>query len=94
MKSGLGRLVRNHGDLLGGDFAILLEPTDGTVEGGCNGTSRFEATTIGRGRPLGPGLDGQQRHPRRGPDPGPAGGVRAADRRRWTAWTTAKASTP
>jgi len=46
-KSGLGRLVRNHGSLLGGDFAILLEPTDGTVEGGCNGTSRFEVTTNG-----------------------------------------------
>ena len=47
VKSGLGRLVRNHGDLLEGDFAILLEPTDGTVEGGCNGTIRFEATTVG-----------------------------------------------
>ncbi|GAC1491349.1 MAG: succinyl-diaminopimelate desuccinylase [Pseudarthrobacter sp.] len=47
VKSGLGRLVRNHGDLLHGDFAILLEPTHGTVEGGCNGTSRFEATTVG-----------------------------------------------
>lgn len=47
VKSGLGRLVRHHGDLLQGDFAILLEPTDGTVEGGCNGTSRFEATTVG-----------------------------------------------
>ena len=42
VKSGLGRLVRNHGGLLEGDFAILLEPTDGTVEGGCNGTIRFE----------------------------------------------------
>ena len=47
VKSGLGRLVRNHGDLLDGDFAILLEPTHGTVEGGCNGTSRFEAATVG-----------------------------------------------
>ncbi|MBT2531961.1 succinyl-diaminopimelate desuccinylase [Arthrobacter sp. ISL-48] len=47
VKSGLGRLVRNHGGLLGGDFAILLEPTDGTVEGGCNGTMRLEATTLG-----------------------------------------------
>ena len=47
VKSGLGRLVRNHGGLLHGDFAILLEPTHGTVEGGCNGTSRFEATTAG-----------------------------------------------
>ncbi len=47
VKSGLGRLVRNHGVLLNGDFAILLEPTDGTVEGGCNGTMRFEASTVG-----------------------------------------------
>ncbi len=47
VKSGLGRLVRNHGGFLDGDFAILLEPTHGTVEGGCNGTSRFEATTVG-----------------------------------------------
>ncbi|TLM75865.1 succinyl-diaminopimelate desuccinylase [Pseudarthrobacter sp. NamB4] len=47
VKSGLGRLVRDHGHLLHGDFAILLEPTDGTVEGGCNGTSRFEVTTVG-----------------------------------------------
>ena len=46
-KSGLGRLVRNSPELLGGDFAILLEPTDGTVEGGCNGTSRFRVTTRG-----------------------------------------------
>jgi succinyl-diaminopimelate desuccinylase len=47
VKSGLGRLVRNHGALLQGDFAILLEPTHGTVEGGCNGTMRLEATTVG-----------------------------------------------
>lgn len=47
VKSGLGRLVRNHGHLLDGDFAILLEPTHGTVEGGCNGTIRFEASTVG-----------------------------------------------
>lgn len=47
VKSGLGRLVRNHGGLLDGDFAILLEPTHGTVEGGCNGTMRLEATTVG-----------------------------------------------
>ncbi|AUI49547.1 succinyl-diaminopimelate desuccinylase [Arthrobacter crystallopoietes] len=46
--SGLGRLVVNYPELLQGDFAILLEPTDGTVEGGCNGTSRFEVTTVGK----------------------------------------------
>ncbi|RZU61004.1 succinyl-diaminopimelate desuccinylase [Zhihengliuella halotolerans] len=47
-KSGLGRLFRNSPELLDGDFAILLEPTDGTVEGGCNGTIRFRVTTKGR----------------------------------------------
>jgi succinyl-diaminopimelate desuccinylase len=48
VKSGLGRLVRNHPALLQGDFAILLEPTAGHVEGGCNGTARFEARTVGQ----------------------------------------------
>lgn len=46
--SGLGRLVRNYPDWLRGDFAVLLEPTDGTVEGGCNGTARFNVTATGR----------------------------------------------
>ncbi|WP_415856058.1 succinyl-diaminopimelate desuccinylase, partial [Sinomonas sp. G460-2] len=46
-KSGLGRLARTSPELLAGDFAILLEPTHGTVEGGCNGTLRVEATTVG-----------------------------------------------
>lgn len=46
-KSGLGRLLRNSPELLAGDFAILLEPTHGTVEGGCNGTSRYKVRTRG-----------------------------------------------
>lgn len=46
-KSGLGRLFRSRPELLHGDFAILLEPTNGTVEGGCNGTSRFLVRTHG-----------------------------------------------
>ncbi|MGP7814144.1 succinyl-diaminopimelate desuccinylase [Glutamicibacter soli] len=46
-KSGLGRLARNSPQLLAADFAILLEPTNGTVEGGCNGTSRFVIRTHG-----------------------------------------------
>jgi succinyl-diaminopimelate desuccinylase len=46
--SGLGRLQRNAPELLAADFAVLLEPTDGTVEGGCNGTMRFRITTTGR----------------------------------------------
>lgn len=47
--SGLGRLERNHPELLtDAVFAILLEPTDGAVEGGCNGTMRFAVRTHGR----------------------------------------------
>lgn len=46
--SGLGRLVERFPDWLTADFAVLLEPTDGTVEGGCNGTARFNVTTTGR----------------------------------------------
>ncbi|MDO5367214.1 succinyl-diaminopimelate desuccinylase [Kocuria sp.] len=46
--SGLGRLMRNNPELLEADFAVLLEPTNGTVEGGCNGTMRFRITTTGK----------------------------------------------
>ena len=46
--SGLARLMRNHGQLLtDADFAVLLEPTDGVIEGGCNGTIRFWIRTEG-----------------------------------------------
>jgi succinyl-diaminopimelate desuccinylase len=46
-RNGLGRLARNHPDWIVGDFAVLLEPTAGRVEGGCNGTMRIEVTTRG-----------------------------------------------
>nr|WP_269437194.1 MULTISPECIES: succinyl-diaminopimelate desuccinylase [Arthrobacter] len=46
--SGLGRLEKSFPEWLKADFAILLEPTDGTVEGGCNGTMRFQAMTTGK----------------------------------------------
>ena len=45
--NGLGRLARNHPDWLAGDFAVLGEPSDGTVEGGCQGTMRAEITVRG-----------------------------------------------
>ena len=46
--SGLGRLMRNHREkLTDAAFAVLLEPTDGTIEGGCNGTMRFWIHTKG-----------------------------------------------
>jgi len=46
-KSGLGRVMGSVPELLAGDFAVLLEPTHGVVEGGCNGTCRFEVTIPG-----------------------------------------------
>jgi len=39
-RNGLGRLARTDPDVLAGDLAILLEPTGGVVEGGCQGTMR------------------------------------------------------
>jgi succinyl-diaminopimelate desuccinylase len=45
--NGLGRLARNHPELLAADFAILGEPTGGEVEGGCNGTLRADIRTRG-----------------------------------------------
>lgn len=45
--NGLGRLARNHPELLHGDFAILGEPSDAGIEGGCNGTMRIEVRTHG-----------------------------------------------
>jgi succinyl-diaminopimelate desuccinylase len=46
--NGLGRLAANRPDLLAGDFAILGEPTNSLVEGGCNGTMRVELRTRGK----------------------------------------------
>lgn len=45
--NGLGRLAAKHPELLAGDFAILGEPTNSTVEGGCNGTARVQVRTTG-----------------------------------------------
>jgi succinyl-diaminopimelate desuccinylase len=46
--NGLGRLAVHHPELLAGDFAILGEPTNSLVEGGCNGTVRVQLRTSGR----------------------------------------------
>lgn len=45
--NGLGRLAAQSPELLHGDFAILGEPSNSTVEGGCNGTLRVEVRTHG-----------------------------------------------
>jgi succinyl-diaminopimelate desuccinylase len=46
-RNGLGRLARERRDVLEADFAILLEPTGGAVEAGCQGTLRVVATVRG-----------------------------------------------
>lgn len=45
--NGLGRIARNHPDWLAADFAVLCEPTDAGLEGGCNGTLRAEVRVPG-----------------------------------------------
>jgi succinyl-diaminopimelate desuccinylase len=45
--NGLGRLVREHPDWLAGDFAVLGEPSNSSVEGGCQGTMRVKITVPG-----------------------------------------------
>ncbi|MBB2913501.1 succinyl-diaminopimelate desuccinylase [Streptosporangium becharense] len=47
-RNGLLRLSRDRPDWLAGDFAVLMEPTDGVIEGGCQGTLRAEIITRGR----------------------------------------------
>ncbi|WP_375335594.1 MULTISPECIES: succinyl-diaminopimelate desuccinylase [Aeromicrobium] len=45
--NGLGRIARERPELLAGDFAILMEPSDAGVEAGCQGTMRVEIRTAG-----------------------------------------------
>ncbi|MFF5263145.1 succinyl-diaminopimelate desuccinylase [Actinomadura viridis] len=46
-RNGLKRLVETRPELLAGDFAVLMEPTGGLIEGGCQGTLRAEVTATG-----------------------------------------------
>lgn len=45
--NGLRKLAEARPDLLDADFAILMEPSDGAVEAGCQGTLRVEVRTTG-----------------------------------------------
>ena len=47
-RNGLEKITSWRPDLIDGDFAILMEPTDGRVEGGCQGTMRFTLEVPGR----------------------------------------------
>ncbi|MGW6459776.1 succinyl-diaminopimelate desuccinylase [Streptomyces sp. NPDC055078] len=45
--NGLGHVAEAHPEWLAGDFAVLLEPSDAQVEGGCQGTLRVHLRTTG-----------------------------------------------
>ena len=77
--NGLGHVAEAHPDWLAGDFAVLLEPSSGQVEGGCQGTLRVLLRTSGVARALRAraGWASNAIHAA-GSDPGPARRVRAA----------------
>jgi succinyl-diaminopimelate desuccinylase len=47
-RNGLNSLVADHRHLLDADLAILMEPTSGKVEAGCQGTLRVDVALAGR----------------------------------------------
>ncbi len=47
-RNGLRRLVEHDPQWLRADFAVLMEPTDGVVEGGCQGSLRVDVIVPGR----------------------------------------------
>ncbi|HEU4424269.1 MAG TPA: succinyl-diaminopimelate desuccinylase [Pilimelia sp.] len=47
-RNGLYLVSRAHPEWLAADFAVLLEPTSGAVEAGCQGTMRVAVRTTGR----------------------------------------------
>ena len=46
-RNGLGLISAAHPEWLAGEFAVLMEPSNATVEGGCQGTLRVEIRTSG-----------------------------------------------
>jgi succinyl-diaminopimelate desuccinylase len=46
-RNGLGHIAREHPDWITGDFAVLMEPSNATVEGGCQGTLRADVRLSG-----------------------------------------------
>lgn len=47
-RNGLARIATQDPELLAGDFAILMEPSNARVEAGCQGTLRIELSSRGR----------------------------------------------
>jgi succinyl-diaminopimelate desuccinylase len=46
-RNGLSRIAREHPDYLQGDFAVLCEPTNARIEGGCQGTMLLQVELRG-----------------------------------------------
>jgi len=46
--NGLKRVAEEHPDWLAADFAVLMEPTGGVIEGGCQGTIRADVRVTGK----------------------------------------------
>src|SRR5262249_10494422 len=47
-RNGLNRIAAHHPEWLVADLAILMEPTDARIEGGCQGSMRVQVTVPGR----------------------------------------------
>ncbi len=47
-RNGLGRISERHPEWLRGELAVLMEPTSGRLEAGCQGTLRVLVVLIGR----------------------------------------------
>ncbi|MDQ6641559.1 MAG: succinyl-diaminopimelate desuccinylase [Actinomycetota bacterium] len=45
--NGLRKIAESEPELVRADFAVLMEPSDGVVEAGCQGTLRFDVITRG-----------------------------------------------
>lgn len=45
--NGLAKIGSKEPDFLHADFAVLMEPSNANIEAGCQGTIRFEVTTMG-----------------------------------------------
>ena len=80
-RNGLGRLARERPEVLQADLGILLEPSDGRVEGGCQGTLRAVVRTAGRRAHSARSWLGEQRCACPRADSRPADGVSSAHRR-------------
>ena len=89
--NGLTRLARTRPDLFAADFAILGEPSNGQVEGGCNGTLRAIVRTHGVRAHSARAWVGENAIHKAAPVLGPARRVRAARRSTSTDWCIARA---